>query len=41
MWGGLVSRATVVNRRQSWDARKRPFANRPQDAILPHKAYAV
>jgi hypothetical protein len=39
MWDGLVSCATVVNRRQCPGARKKePVTNRLQDAILPYRA---
>ena len=36
MWGGLVSRATVANRRQPVERGKGRLPTGLQDAILPH-----
>ena len=37
MWGGLVSRATVGNRRQGlWNVERPVKSTGLQDAILPH-----
>ena len=37
MWGGLVSRATVANRRLRLWKVERPVSTGLQDAILPHE----